>query len=186
MKSEWMLVGIAGVAVALYLGSLFVLPLLEGPEKSYNVDGLRLVSSQPPREALRTLFAQPDLRLRLDLYEGSDERNRAIAAMGSEIAAAFGGMDRELGVYGTLNGVPDGCDASNGNCTGAKLIVRYGPCNCVRINETMTVEGDNEFLKENVVKMRGIIRLVLTDLGPAAPPAPSSALTGLAATRNAT
>ena len=169
----------AAVGVAAYLGTLFLLPLLQGPDKSYNVDGLKIISSQPPREALKELFSQPDLRLRLDLYNGTDDRNRAVAAMGSEIAAAFSGMEREIGVYGTLDGVPDGCDASNGNCTGAKLIVKYGTCNCVKIGEEMVVEGDSQFLKDNVVKMRGIIRLVLSDLGPASVQGPGP-LTGFA------
>lgn len=186
MKSEWVMVLAAAVGVLAYLAALFLVPALQGPARVYDLDGLRIYASQPPREALQTLFSQPNLRMRLDLFDGTDDRNRAVAAMGAEMAAAFASSGRQLGLYGNISGVPDGCDESNGNCTDANLIVRAGNCNCIRIGQELIVEGDPQFLKENTVKLRGIIKLVLADLQTTPSTSPTDALSALANLPSAT
>lgn len=185
MKTEWVIVAVAAVGVCAYLLALYVLPAMQGPERTYDVDGLKVISAQQPKEALTALLAG-EVRLEMDLEEGASDGNQAVSAVGSELVYVFANMSRPLGVYQVLSGKPDAyfdtvtsvsTDCANTTlCSNATIIVRAGACNCMRIGKQVVIEGDRQFAKDRIAQMRGIIRMVLSELGPSEAASPLKSL----------
>ena len=133
----------------------------------YSVDGLKIYSSEQPRQALARVLSKDSFLMEEQLFNGMDERNTAIAIIGAEVVSALKAHGKSVATYGSVEGTPSiNCNANTSNCTGASIIVGIGECNCMRVGDKIEIYGTSKFLQDNAVKIRGILRLVLNDVAP--------------------
>ncbi len=161
---------IVAVIAAFLLSFYFVATQRAG---EYSVDGLRIISSENPRQALAKILSKNNFLIEEHLFKGMDERNTAVGIIGAEVAAALNAHNKTVNAYGLVEGVPAvNCNANTSNCTGANIIVGISECNCMRVGEKIEIFGTAQFLRDNAVKIRGILKLVLNDVAPT--PLPTS------------
>jgi len=159
---------IIAVIAAFLLSYYFVASQRAG---EYSVDGMKIISSENPRQALAKILSKNNFLIEEHLFKGMDERNTAVAIIGAEIAAVLNAHNKTVNAYGIVEGVPAvNCNANTSNCTGANIIIGVSECNCVRIGEKIEVYGTAQFLRENAAKIRGVLKLVLSYVAPTPPP----------------
>ncbi|MFH1106508.1 MAG: hypothetical protein V1787_01285 [Candidatus Micrarchaeota archaeon] len=101
------------------------------------VNGLMLYSLDPANE-LKAVLGTGKVILREELFEGNDERNSVVAALGAEIAGTYSRRQRVIFIYGHVADAPENeswvnCVGETDNCKNERIIVRLDPCNCLRI-----------------------------------------------------
>ncbi len=147
------------------------------PTRAYFLEGMRIESDAGlgPREGLAAILSRQPQVVRMEMYNGSDKRNSVVIAIASEAIASLAYNNRTVASYALVFDQNDsskqpgllGCNENNSWCGQPTITVRYGDCNCLRIlsgQGLLEAEGDEGFLGDNTVKLRGIIGLVLSDL----------------------
>lgn len=130
--------------------------------KTYNVEGLTIISKGNPGEVMSRILSPPKITIEEQFDAGKTDNNSAIAVMGAEMAHALITNNKTVQVYGLIEGIPSVNCAATRNCTGAQVVVKISTCNCLRVGDTMSLEGNKYFQLANAVKMRDIINLVLS------------------------
>jgi hypothetical protein len=136
----------------------------------YSVDGLKIYSAGQPRDALAGFFSGPAFAIEEQLRGAAgDEGNAAVQAVAAEFSYALASHGKKVSVYGTIAGAPViNCNENTSNCTGANIVIGIGECDCVRVGQKIEVYGSPAFLRDNAVKIRGIIKMVLAQVAPTA------------------
>jgi|GEM_PF-1293429 len=159
--------------VVLVIVAFFAIQSL-GKTKSYVLDGMRVEydSSMTADEGLRQVLSQSPQIVRLDTYNASDSRNSMVAIIAAEVIRNIAYANRTVygyaAVYNTNNTATEtptmiNCDANNSNCGTPTIIVRYGPCNCLKIlpsQNQLIVEGDSSFASTHASKVGQVIGMV--------------------------
>lgn len=149
--------GVPANAAKFYLFSyvFFVRP----KPRSWDIDGVRITSEEKPGEAIQRILAGQKIVIEGRMFEGYDERNTAIGALGGEIAAGLVRSGKNSSLFGSINGTPSiNCVPETNNCSNASIVLEIGECNCMKLGSRIEVIGTREFLQENRVKIAAIIR----------------------------
>ena len=147
------------------------------PTRAYFLEGMRIESDAElgPKEGLAAILSRQPQIVRMEMYNGSDTRNSIVIAIASEAIASLAYNNKTVASYALVFDQNDsskqpgllGCNENNSQCAPPTITVRYGGCNCLRIlskQGLLEAEGDEGFLGDNTIKLRGIIGLVLSDL----------------------
>jgi len=167
----------AGAFIVLVVVVFFAMQSL-GKTKSYLLDGMRVEydASMTADEGLRSVLSQSPQIVRLDTYNSSDSRNSMVAIIAAEVIRNIAYANRTVSgyaaVYNTNNTATEtptmiNCDANNSNCGTPTVIVRYGPCNCLKILPSqgqIIVEGDSSFASTHATKVGQIIGMVEAEI----------------------
>ena len=162
VRIEYAALAILVVLIAAFFAVRYVLPNIQ--ERAYDVDGLNVYSKGQPKAAMKAVLAPDKILVELDLVNQNSSKNTAVQVMSAEIASAMAREGKNVSSYGIVDGKPAiDCTPETNQCTGAQVRVRVGDCNCIRVSASILVEGDENFLKANAVKMRGILSLILQE-----------------------
>jgi hypothetical protein len=134
------------------------------PEKTYYLEGMKIISKGKPGDALKGVLSPRVVVIEEHFFDGNDSRNSAVAAMGAEVAGGFAPMNRTAWVYGSFVRKTTGkteyvnCIKETNFCSNSSIVVSTGDCNCLRITpKQLFIEGSEQFLQENRVKVRAVI-----------------------------
>lgn len=155
-ESIVLLLAIVFVVAFLYFQTVF--------RTEYSVDGLKIVSNEQPKQALKKILSQPRIVIQENLFNQSSEENTAVGALGAELAAFLKFNGKETAVYGVVGNEGINCYASTNFCSNASIVIGIGECNCMQVSDKIELIGSKEFLLENRVKVKGILGLVLHEL----------------------
>ena len=157
---------IAAVVIAAFILSYYFIASQRSNE--YSLDGLKIISQEPPRQALAKFLSGNGFLIEERLYNTTaDDRNVAVQMIAAEVSYALAAHGKKVNAYGTFEGVPAiNCNSNTSNCRGANVIVGISECNCMRIGDRLEIFGNSQFLKDSVVKVRGVLGLVLNDVAP--------------------
>ena len=162
IRIEYAALIVVVVLVLSFFLVFYVLPNYQ--EKAYDVDGLKIYSTGQPKAVMKTILAPENVLIELQLDSTNSSKNTGVQIMSAEIAAALAHQGKNVKSYGIVNGKPTiDCVKDTNNCSGAQVRVSIGECNCVRLSNVISIEGDEKFLKSNAVKMRGIVSLVVQE-----------------------
>jgi len=143
-----------------------------GKTRSYVLDGMRVEyeSSMTAQEGLNAVLSQSPQVVRLDTYNASDSRNSMVAIIAAEAIRNIAYANRTVSAYAAVYD-PDNlaaapslinCNENNSNCGSPTIIIRYGPCNCLKIlpsQNQLIVEGDSSFATTHASKVGYIIAM---------------------------
>jgi hypothetical protein len=165
----------AMVAAALAIGFFAYAPLESALFGSSGMrvtmlEGMRIESYGEPLAGLEAVLSRKPQIVRQELYNASDPRNSVVIVIASEVVRSIAMANQNVSSYAITAEVNDssapsgfvGCSANNSNCGAPTVTVRFGSCNCLRIDRgggLLTIEGDGQFLQGNVVRVGGLIGL---------------------------
>ena len=128
------------------------------------VENQLLVKSGDPAGDIQKRLGGERISVQQNLFALNDARNSAIAIMSSEIVRALALQGKNASAYAIVDGGKNICGQEN--CTGAKIIVKTGGCNCIFFNESqVVVEGSEKFLMDQTVRVGRLIGFALSKSG---------------------
>lgn len=144
------------VALAVFAGVFYVLTSARAPETT--IKNVRVLG-QDWNQSIQKAFSPNELVLRQELVNGSDGRNSAVAIMSAEITRAMRVLNKTVTSYGVVEGLPPiNCNAQTNNCSGERIVVRVGTCNCLDTRgNAILIEGNADFLSSNAANVRDIL-----------------------------
>ena len=171
--AKWLVIGFALVALL-----FFALPGLRtsiGSTQVYMLEGMRIEASEAPNIALAKVLSKEPQIVREEMENTTSFGNSVVIIIASEAIRSIASNNRNVSAYVATTDAANptakpgllGCNANNTNCGTPTIIVRYGSCNCMKIDSSkgqLTIEGDNAFIGDDTVKIGGIINLVLHDI----------------------
>lgn len=115
------------------------------------VEGVKIYSDGDLKQNLQSVVAKTPVLIQLELLNGTDKRNSALAIISAELAANLKLYGKESLSYGFVDGVPSiNCNANTSNCSGASIFIRIGECNCLRVSKQKAeIDGTYDFYLDN-------------------------------------
>jgi len=143
------------VALAVFAG-VFYFATNKARSNETLVEGSLLVKSSNPLDDIQKRIPENKVYVEQRLYAGNDSKNSYIAIMSAEITRGLALRGLNVSVYAIVQGGENVCP--EGVCSGARIVVAVGGCNCIYFNDTqIVVEGDEKFLGDQAVRTGRLI-----------------------------
>lgn len=166
----------AAAFVVLVVVAFFAMQSL-GKTKSYVLDGMRVEydASMTDDEGLRSVLSQSPQIVRLETYNASDSRNSMVTKIAYEVIYDIAFTNRTISSYVAINDPNNAaaaptmlnCNENNSNCGTPTIIIRYGPCNCLKIlpsQSQIIIEGDSSFATQHATQVGQILGMVTAEI----------------------
>ncbi|MBI5037052.1 hypothetical protein HZC09_06960 [Candidatus Micrarchaeota archaeon] len=148
MKEDMMekaLLVVALLAVFALIFFAFQLLLKKSPET--NLDGLLVKAT---KDEISSVLADDPIRVEMRLTAGNSSKNTALTSVTAEIGATLAYYKRKSYAYGSVDGNASvNCVEETNYCSGAKVAVQVGGCNCLKVEDNkIIVEGTEDFFAD--------------------------------------
>ena len=164
----------AGAFVVVFIIAVFAFKAFGiGSTRTYVVDGMTIQtdSNADPAIGLASILSINPQIVRIEVYNGSDSRNSEVAIIAAEAIRAIAYSNRTVSGYVAVYNPNDtstspallNCNANNSHCGTPTITVRYGTCDCMKVEESqnlLVIEGDSTFAANDLPKVNGMIAMV--------------------------
>lgn len=159
--------GLVLVVVALIIVSsaFYVATQLLNPNE-VTLDGMKIRSSGDVQQGIRAALSGGAVVIEEYTTALNSTQNSGVAMMGAEVAYAAATMGKKVYAYELVdNGEKIGCSENNSYCSNPNVIIGYEGPNGFEgmiVNERIEIYGDPDFMFNNSVVVRGLIRMALS------------------------
>ncbi|MFQ5405697.1 MAG: hypothetical protein ACE5DI_00885 [Candidatus Micrarchaeia archaeon] len=145
-EKEFPLAKIATVGAVAFLTAFALLIFLTNTQE-YNVEGVRVISSKKPAIAFPDALTEKNVTLQADFR--SVEDIECISSMLTQVSLGLGASNKNVLVEAKTGEKCISLEESQKTCAEPNILISHGECNCVKINEQVIIEGNDEFLCKN-------------------------------------
>jgi len=163
MKNDvWNIIVLILVALIVFAAAFYFTHSSSTGEREYSLQGIKVVSSSPPRNALADALQEKNLIVWITAVNETESVACRQVAM-SEIVIALSSRGKNVTVQGRVAGsYCVGADRAKIACLTPAVTITNSAANRIHIANAITVEGTDEWLCKNSVVLRDIFAWALS------------------------
>lgn len=154
-------IALAIVAIACLAGAFYLLNSVMAP-KEVVVDGLKIRYASEPRQDMKAALAPAVIRIEERTTAENSTANSGVAMMGAEVAYALASRGKQVYVYEIASdGQKYNCNENTSWCSQPHVIIGADGCDCMVTGKQIEIYGDQDFMFNNSVIVRGLVGMAL-------------------------
>ncbi|OIO27699.1 hypothetical protein COX86_02240 [Candidatus Micrarchaeota archaeon CG_4_10_14_0_2_um_filter_60_11] len=153
---------LAGVALVFLIGAAYMAYSIMTPNEVV-LNGLHIRSAGDARQGIKTVLADPVIRIEEHTTALNSTQTSGVAMMGAEVAYALASRGKMVYVYEIVDdGSKIGCDENTSFCSNPQIVISGSGCDCLKVDGRIEIEGGQAFMVNNSVIVRGLIGMALS------------------------